>query len=657
MQKTQMPIAKQTLKRIIIERILPQIDQGAFAIKRVLQEKVVVTADIYTEGHDTINATLLYRKVGDAKWMQSLMKHLGNDRWGGEFTIEDEIDYEYRVSAWVNHFETWAKDFRKRIDAGQDVKVDIAIGERIFDNIASQNDDNIAVNCARIVEKIKKESSLKEKQSLLLNEEVLNLSRLTPDQPSMVIDERILKVNVDRKKALFSTWYEFFPRSFGHKGTHGTFKSCEEYLPEIAAMGFDVIYLPPIHPIGKAHRKGKNNARVGNESDPGSSWAIGGKDGGHKAIHAELGTIDDFKAFVKKAKSLGLEIALDVAYQCSPDHPYVKEHPEWFFKRPDGTIQYAENPPKKYEDVYPINFYGAHTSALWNELKSVVDFWIQNGVKIFRVDNPHTKPFAFWEWMIGDVRKEHPDVLFLAEAFTRPKVMSQLAKLGFHQSYTYFTWRTTKWDLTQYIAELTQSESREYFRPNFWPNTPDILPYHLQVGGRPAFISRLVLAATLSSNYGIYGPAYELCVKDAVAGKEEYLDSEKYEIKQWDRNVNGNIKEIIARVNKIRNENPALQTTWNTKFCDVQNDQMIAYYKSTDDYKNIILVIVNLDPFYAQSGMVRVPLGEWNMPFNKSFKVTDLITRDDYTWNGEWNFVELNPYKMPAHIFLIKQVG
>ncbi|MCB9772205.1 MAG: alpha-1,4-glucan--maltose-1-phosphate maltosyltransferase [Candidatus Omnitrophica bacterium] len=644
--------AKQLLPRVIIEHVSPEIDGGLFPIKRIVHEVVCVEADIYTEGHNSVNAFLLYRKCGDTTWTTVSMIAIGNDRWQGELVITHDVDYEYSLQAWVNDFETWQIDFRKKIDAGQDVTVDILAGIQYLEAISGKEK---AVKRFDVLRgQIRKSSSSAETQKLLLSEELLKLTQEIPASSTCVSYEKTLKVHVEPQKALVSSWYEFFPRSFGKNGAHGTFKDAESILPVIARMGFDVVYFPPIHPIGDTNRKGRNNARTGKTGDPGSPWAIGNKDGGHKAIHSQLGKMEDFQKLVRTAESLGINIALDLAYQCSPDHPYVKEHPEWFFKRPDGSIQYAENPPKKYEDVYPINFYCENSAELWDELKSVVDFWIDKGVKIFRVDNPHTKPFAFWAWMIREIRKKHRDVIFLAEAFTRPNIMKQLAKLGFHQSYTYFTWRPMKSDLIEYVNELTRTESREYFRPNFWPNTPDILPYHLQSGGRPAFISRFVLAATLSSNYGIYGPAFDLCVKDAVVEKEEYFESEKYEIKKWDWDAPGNLKDLMTRVNKIRKENVALQTTWNVQFCDVNNDQLIAYVKTSPDYKNIILVVVNLDSSNTQSGMIKVPLHEWGIPYDKPYKIKDLLTRDEYIWNGDWNFVELNPYKIPAHIFCIK---
>jgi starch synthase (maltosyl-transferring) len=444
-----------------------------------------------------------------------------------------------------------------------------------------------------------------------------------------------------------------FPRScISQAGTHATFKDCEARLPYITAMGFNVLYFPPIHPIGRTHRKGRNNAACAGPDDPGSPWGIGSEEGGHKAVHPELGTLEDFRRLVVKAREVGIEIALDVAFQCSPDHPYVKEHPEWFRLRPDGTVQYAENPPKKYEDIYPFDFETPRWQELWEELKSVVLFWSEQGIRIFRVDNPHTKPFSFWEWLIAEVKKVYPDVIFLSEAFTRPKIMYSLAKLGFSQSYTYFAWRNTKWEVTQYFTELTQTEVLEYFRPHLWPNTPDILTEYLQSGGRPAFMARLVLAATLGASYGIYGPAFELCEnRPRSPGSEEYLDSEKYEIKNWDIERPDGLKAFIALVNRIRRENPALQRDWSLRFHHVDNDQLICYSKQTEDLTNIILVVVNLNPYYTHSGWVDLDLDSLKLEQERPYQVHDLLTGARYLWHGPRNYVELNPSVVPAHIF------
>jgi starch synthase (maltosyl-transferring) len=486
-----------------------------------------------------------------------------------------------------------------------------------------------------------------------LSEELAELAHKYPDKSNASEYPVELSVSVNRPKALFSSWYELFPRSCGRQTEHGTFTDCERMLPDIKKLGFDVLYLPPVHPIGRTNRKGRNNSTKCRVSEPGSPWAIGSADGGHKEVHPELGTIEDFRALVGAAQQHEIEVAIDLAFQCSPDHPYVKEHPEWFRWRPDKSIQYAENPPKKYEDILPLNFESDHWKELWNELKSVVDFWIEQGVRIFRVDNPHTKPFAFWQWLISQVKKTHPDVIFLSEAFTRPKIMQRLAKVGFDQSYTYFTWRNTKFELEQYMNELTKTEVCEYMRPNFWPNTPDILPQYLQYGGRPAFIIRLILAATLSSSYGIYGPAFELCVNQAAEGKEEYLNSEKYEIKDWDRNRPGNIRAVIESVNKIRKENPSLQQIHNLNFYNIDNNMITAYGKTTDDMSNITITVVNLDPFHKQSGWLNLPLQELGIDPAQPYLLHDLLSNDKYIWQGSHNYLELDPRVMPAHILKV----
>jgi starch synthase (maltosyl-transferring) len=640
-------------KRVIIENVKPNVDCGRFPIKRVVGEKVVIEADIFADGHDSVSARLLHKKEGDSEWKEVRMRLIQNDRWRAEFVVEEIGIYLYTIEGWVDHFRSLQKALKKKFEAGQDIRVELLMAAQYIEEAskrASRDDKRKLAEFVDFFKDVDGENAV----SIALSEELAELMDKYPDKRFCTRYEKELAVFVDRPKALFSTWYERFPRSCSSEsGKHGTLKDCERLLPEIARMGFDVLYLPPIHPIGKTNRKGKNNSPVAEPDDVGSPWAIGGEEGGHKAIHPELGTFEDFEKLVGKARDYRIEIALDLAFQCSPDHPYVKEHPEWFKWNPDGTVQCAENPPKKYEDVLPLNFETENWRELWEELKRVVVFWVEKGVRIFRVDNPHTKPFHFWEWLIGEIKRDYPDVIFLSEAFTRPKVMYYLAKLGFTQSYTYFTWRNTKSEFVEYLTELTQTEAREYFRPNLWPNTPDILPEHLQFGGRPAFMMRLVLAATLSSNYGIYGPAFELCVSEALQGTEEYLSSEKYEIKTWDWNQPGNLRDFIARVNRIRRENPALQTTWNLKFYEVDNDYILFYGKATEDLSNIILVVVNLDPFHTQSGWVRVPVGELGIDPNQPYLVHDLLSEDKYIWRGERNYVELNPYILPARIFRI----
>ncbi|MGD2245852.1 MAG: alpha-1,4-glucan--maltose-1-phosphate maltosyltransferase [Candidatus Aminicenantes bacterium] len=641
-------------KRVVIENVNPEIDGGLYAIKRVVGEKVVVQADIFADGHDQIKAVLLYRKDNEDEWKSLPMRFVENDRWEGEFTVEDRGAYYYSVQGWVDRFRTWQKNLEKKRKAGQDESAELLVGARHLEKEAGKRKGPEAQKLKEYAAVLQKGKGREEAMSLALSEKVSGLMSMPLSGEKITRYPKDLPVTVEREKALFSTWYELFPRSCGKKtGRSGTFQDCERILAEIKDMGFDVVYLPPVHPIGKTFRKGKNNSPEARPDDPGSPWAIGSSEGGHKSIHPQLGTMADFERLLDGAGDLGIEIAMDLAFQCSRDHPYVKEHPEWFLWRPDGSIQFAENPPKKYEDIIPINFESESWRELWEELKSVVLFWAKKGIKIFRVDNPHTKPFSFWEWLIPEVKKEHPDVLFLSEAFTRPKVKYHLAKVGFSQSYTYFTWRNTKKELTQYIRELTQTEVKEYFRPNFWPNTPDILPEFLQYDGRPAFITRLVLAATLSSNYGIYGPAFELCDNQGVPEKEEYINSEKFEIKQWDWEKPGNLKEFIARINQIRRENPALQTTWNVSFCEVDNDYLICYTKTTEDLSNILLIVVNLDPFHTQSGWVRIPLERLDIKADQPYLVYDLLSRDKYFWQAERNYVELNPQILPAHVFKV----
>jgi starch synthase (maltosyl-transferring) len=643
-------------RRIIIENIKPEIDCGIFPTKRVIGEKVIVQADIYSDGHDSVSGLLLYKKHGDSGWKESPMRSIENDRWRGEFIVEEPGMYYYTLQGWIDHFKTWQKDLRKKFDAGQDISVDILIGLQYIEEASARALDEEKKKLKKFADLLRSETDREEVFLLAMSKEVNEVMERYADRQFATFYEKQLPVFVDRKKALFSSWYEIFPRSCASQpDRHGTFKDCEAFLPEIQRMGFDVLYLPPIHPIGKTNRKGKNNSLLVDPNDIGSLWAIGSDEGGHKAVHPELGTIEDFTRLIDKAKEYGIEIAMDLAFQCSPDHPYVKEHPEWFRWRPDGSVQYAENPPKKYEDIISLNFETERWEELWNELKSIVIFWIENGVRIFRVDNPHTKPFAFWEWLITGIKRDYPDVIFLSEAFTRPKVMYRLAKIGFTQSYTYFTWRNTKLELMQYINELAQTDIREYFRPNFWPNTPDILPEHLQYGGRPAFMIRLVLAATLSSNYGIYGPAFELGIQEAISGKEEYLNSEKYEIKNWDWDKEGNLRDFIARLNTIRRENPALQSTYNIQYYESDNDNLIFYGKATDDLSNIILIVVNLDPFHTHSGWLKVPIYTFGINPNQPYLVHDLIGDDKYIWQGERNYVEINPHVSPAHIFRIRK--
>jgi len=644
-------------RRVVIEGVRPEIDGGRFPIKRAVGEKVVVEANVLADGHDVLSCVLLYRKEGALKWSEVPMKPLVNDRWRGEFIVTELGRYRYTLQAWVDRFQSWQRDLQKRIDAGQDVSVDLLVGGELVQEASCRACGDAKRRLQSAATTLSRKGNLASKLRLALDEGLARLVGCYCNRRCASTYHRDLTVVVDRERARFSTWYEMFPRSCAPEpGRHGTFRDCEERLPCIAGMGFDVLYLPPIHPVGHTHRKGKNNSPTAGPDDPGSPWATGSEEGGHKAVNPLLGTLADFQRLVEKARRHSIEIALEIAFQCSPDHPYVKEHPTWFRWRPDGSVQYAENPPKKYEDTYPFDFETEDWQELWEELKSIVLFWIEQGVRIFRVDNPHTKPFAFWEWLLEEVKRDHPEVILLSEAFTRPKIMHHLAKLGFSQSYTYFAWRNTKWELSQYFRELSQTEVREYFRPHLWPNTPDILTEYLQSGGRPAFMTRLVLAATLGASYGIYGPAFERCEnRPREPGSEEYLDSEKYEIKQWDVERPDSLRHLIARVNRIRRENPALQSDWSLAFHHVDNEQLICYSKGTEDRENIIVVVVNLEPQYTQSGWVELDLEALGLDPHQPYEVHDLLSDVSYVWQGACNYVELNPQVVPAHIFRLRR--
>lgn len=653
-------LVKEGRRRVQIEGVSPEIDGGRFPIKRTVGETVDVAVDMFCDGHDAIAGVILYRPETSSEWLEAPLFPLLNDRWQGTFTVSQLGRYIYTITAWVDHFLSWQKAMVKKIEAGQEVSVDLLHGVQLIEQAsqrASQKfagDDNFQLQIwAETLRSLYKEDLAVIAQKVL-SPNLTALMTQYPDRTLATTYEKLLSITVDREKARFSTWYEMFPRSCGQPGQHGTFKDAQARLPYIAELGFDVLYLPPIHPIGFNFRKGKNNSVIAEPNDVGVPWGIGSPEGGHQAIHPELGTMADFEEFVAKAAEYGLEIALDLAYQCSPDHPYVKEHPKWFKHRADGTIQYAENPPKKYQDIYPIDFESEDWQNLWEEFKQIVLFWIDKGVRIFRVDNPHTKAFPFWEWMIAEVKQDYPDVIFLAEAFTRPKIMYRLAKLGFTQSYTYFAWRNRKWELTEYFQEITQPPISDIFRPNVWPNTPDILNEYLQQGGRPAFMIRLVLAATLAANYGIYGPAFEVCENRPVrTGSEEYLDSEKYQLRQWDLNSPYTIRWLISQVNRIRREHSALQSNQSLKFHTTSNEQIICYSKQTEKLSDVIVTVVNLDPYHTQSGWVSLPIASLGLNPHQPYQVSDLLTDRQYTWWGEHNYVELNPYDLPAHVFKV----
>jgi starch synthase (maltosyl-transferring) len=698
-------------QRVVIEDVTPQIDSGTHPIRRTSGDDVVVNAAIFADGHDHVAARLLYRQESEAEWRSVPMRDLGNDIWTATFIADSLGAWRFTVLGWVDHFATWASDFAKRVgaqtqpeftDATSAAMTDAIAGLQVGSNAPEQNaaakDVALALSTGAILIReaarraraanarrlneiaAKFETLASERKDFYDNpcdEELLSLMASYPDLAHATRYNRELPVWVDRERARFSSWYELFPRSASPvPGQHGTLGDVEQQLPEIAEMGFDVVYLPPIHPIGRAFRKGPNNTTVAPPDAPGSPWAIGdraaityasvgaavaGDCGGHKSIHPKLGTFADFDRLVKSARSRGLDVALDIAFQCSPDHPWVKDHPDWFVKRPDGSIQYAENPPKKYQDIYPLNFESRDWRGLWDELYSVFEFWIERGVRVFRVDNPHTKALPFWEWCLSTVRSRYPDVIFLAEAFTRPHVMYGLAKRGFTQSYTYFTWRNSKAELQSYLEEITKPPVSDFFRPNFWPNTPDILHKTLQEGGRPAFMHRLILAATLVSNFGIYGPAYELAENapaNPPAGKsesEEYLDSEKYQIRQRDRNRPDSLVPLIATLNRIRRENRALQSNTSLHFHSIDNSNLICYSKTTQGFENTILVVVNIDSFNEQIGWTSLDLDRLGFSPNESLLVEDLLSGAHYTWR-ERNYVSLRPGVQPAHIFRVTRL-
>jgi starch synthase (maltosyl-transferring) len=648
-----MDTAEEELPRLVIENLTPQLDGGRYAVKRLLGKTVDVGVNIFKDGHDLIAAHILYRPVGASEFRTApLAYHFDVDRWFGSFKADRLGRWEYTVEAWPDRYGTFRSDLGKRLNAGQDVRSELLEGADILLKLARFLRGDASKRIKEAAQRLGDPLlALEERLRVAFADDVVETVRV-PLLPGDATRLEPLPLVVDRLEAGFSAWYELFPRSQGIvPGKHGTFEDTAERLPEIAAMGFDVIYLPPIHPIGVAHRKGRNNSVTCEPNDVGSPWAIGGKEGGHDAIHPQLGTIADFDMLVKEAAELGIEIALDYALQCSPDHPWVKEHPNWFFVRPDGTLRYAENPPKKYEDIYPINFWSEDRENLWNACRDVLLYWIEHGVKIFRVDNPHTKPLAFWEWVIAEVQAKYPDVIFLSESFTRPNRMKSLAKLGFTQSYTYFTWKNSAWELRDYMTELTKTDMVEYYRPNFFANTPDILHEYLQHGGRPAFRIRLLLAGTLSPVYGIYS-GYELCENQAVKpGSEEYLDSEKYEIRVRDWNAPGNIKQDISKLNRIRAENAALHELGNLEMVNTDSAAIFAYRKYAPG--NELLVVVNLDPHQAHEGMVDVPIAALGLGADEAYEVNDLLTGSRYVWRGARNYVRLDPSERVAHLFRV----
>jgi starch synthase (maltosyl-transferring) len=646
------PLAVRT--RAMIERVSPEVDAGRFPIKRIVGETVEVEADVFGDGHDQLRCLVRHRPAGSDLWAEVPMSFLGNDRWRARFQVAALGRHQYTVIAWVDRFLTWRHDLMRRKDA-EDIGVALQVGTGLVDTAAARAEGDDRRLLQDWAAELRAAPTPAAGQLLAGSESLAALMAAHGERLFVTEYERVLEVVVDTERSRFSAWYELFPRSCRVGGApHGSFAGVIERLPYVASMGFDVLYLPPIHPIGRTYRKGPNNSLVTGPDDPGSPWAIGAAEGGHRDIHPELGSAEDFRRLVVEARAHGLEIAMDIAFQCAPDHPYVREHPEWFRHRPDGSIQYAENPPKKYQDIYPFDFESDNADALWHELKGVVDHWIGEGVRIFRVDNPHTKPFPFWEWLINGVKAKHPDTIFLAEAFTRPRIMHRLAKLGFSQSYTYFTWRNTQQELTEYFTELARHHSREYFRPNLWPNTPDILPEFLQYGGRPAFMLRVALAATMGANYGIYGPAYELMEHEARdPGGEEYLDSEKYQLRERDLDRPDSLRDYIARLNRVRRENPALQSDWSLAFHPIDNPLMLCYSKTAGD--DTLVMVANLDPHHAQSGWIELPLEELGVPGDAAYQAHDLLSGARFLWQGPRNFVRLDPVASPVHILRLRR--
>jgi starch synthase (maltosyl-transferring) len=637
-------------RKIVIEAVTPELNCGRYAVKREVSDQLQVEADIFKEGHDAIAAAVRFRPEDEEQWREARMRFVDNDRWAGTIPLERNLRYHYSVIAWTDVFGSWRSELRAKFDAGQDVASELLEGAEIVRGAVERASGKDRQQLSALLKQMSGKVPQAEAVAVALSPELLDLMERNPDRSDLTQYDQVLPVQVDRVRARYASWYELFPRSMSDDPErHGTFDDVIRKLPYVRDMGFDVLYFPPIHPIGLAHRKGKNNSLGAGPDQPGSPYAIGGEAGGHKAVHPELGTLDDFRRLVEAAREHGLEIALDFAIQVSPDHPYVTQHPNWFYIRPDGTIKYAENPPKKYQDIYPLNFYGPGWEEQWEEWKSVILFWVEQGVKTFRVDNPHTKPVQFWEWMIRDVQRQYPDVVFLSEAFTRPKMMRVLAKAGFTQSYTYFTWRNFKGELQEYFTELTQGPMREYYRGNLFANTPDINPEFLQKGGRPAFMIRAVLAATLSSVYGIYS-GFELCEGTPIPGKEEYLNSEKYEIKAWDWNRPGNIRPLITRLNQLRRENTALQEYDNLRFHLCDNDQVLFYAKTDPETRNVIFVAVNLDPFQAHEVTLFFPLVEIGVAEHESWQAEELLAGGTHLWQGSHQRIRLEP-NAPARIW------
>ncbi len=649
----------QRLPTVVIENVSPVVDKGRLPLKRVVGEELTVEADVFKDGHDITAAVLKWRPVGAKNpWLETPMQFLVNDRWRANCRFLANGPHEFTIEAWQDTFLSWQHEFDKKYQAGiTDLATEIEEGALLLDS-ASGRAKKLPADAHRLrdLAAIIRAGVPGEVDRLAHDRELIVLMETYADRTVSTEMSPAVPVYVDRPGARFAAWYEFFPRcAEGKADSTSTFRDCLDRIDDAAAMGFDVIYFPPIHPIGFTKRKGRNNSVTSEPGEPGSPYAIGGPAGGHKMVEPTLGTLKDFDWLVKKVRAKGMEIALDFAINCSPDHPYVRDHPDWFYQRPDGSIKYAENPPKRYEDIYPLNFHCADWQSLWEEMKSIILFWCARGVRIFRVDNPHTKPVAFWGWLIEGVQSEYPDAIFLSEAFTKPKMMKALAKAGFTQSYSYFTWRNTKAELIEYFTELTQTEMKDYYRANLFPNTPDILPFFLQHGGRPAFMIRATLAATLSSVYGI-SSGFELCENAALPGREEYDDSEKYQFKGRDWNAPGNIKEHITALNRIRHENRALHFYDNLRFLPSDNDQILWYMKTTPAMDNIVLIAVNVDPYNAHDGHVEVPFEEFGfLERGDVYTMRDLLTGERFDWRGRRNYVALDPHSRPAHVFRVER--
>ena len=659
-------------RRVIIDAIRPAIDGGAYAVKRVLGDRVRVEADLLADGHDKLAGRLWYRGPNDQSWREAPLALLppgpppaggDGDTWVGEFMVDALGAWRYTVSAWVDSWESWLWGIERKAAAGQDLSLGLRDGAALIAAAAERAPAGPArETLRRLAASLAETSAAGVGLAALLPPEIRALMHAYPDRSAETVRQPALELTVEPLRARFSNWYELFPRSRAGEqsgapaGGHGTLREAEQRLPYVAQMGFDIVYLPPIHPIGRAYRKGPDNSLTAGPDDPGSPWAIGAAEGGHKAVHPQLGTLDDFQHFLRAARDAGLQVALDIALQASPDHPYVREHPEWFVRRSDGSIQYAENPPKKYQDIYPFDFSGPAWQALWEELRGVFTFWIEQGVTVFRVDNPHTKPLPFWRWCIASIKKRHPEVIFLAEAFTRPKVMYALAKGGFSQSYTYFTWRTTKRELTEYVRALGKPPVSDFFRPNFWPNTPDILPEHLQFGTRGTFIARAVLAATLAPSWGIYGPVFELQEKAARPGAEEYAQNEKYQIRSWRLDSPDNLAPVVERLNRIRREHPALQRVEGTTFHETDNEALLCYSRSDELGADVLLVVVNLDGYNAQGGWIDLDPGVMPTGEGVRYQMHDLLSDARYIWTDRRAYVSLDPRSMPAHLFHVRRL-